>query len=59
MSSMDKMWMSFIAMGLMIVASVLVLFTRTKVRNRLIRFVSTLAAVVLFFYGIVFMFVSL
>jgi hypothetical protein len=56
---MDKMWMSFIAIGLMIVASLLVMFTRAKIRNRMLRFVMILASVILLFYGIVFMFVSL
>lgn len=59
MSSMDKMWMSFIAIGLMIAASVLVTFTRAKVKNRFIRMLSMLAAVVILFYGIIFMLVSI
>ena len=59
MSSMDKMWMSFIAIGLMIAASLLVMFTRAKLKNRFIRAVSMLAAVVLLFYGVIFMMVSI
>lgn len=59
MSSMDKMWMSFIAIGLMIAASILVTFTRAKVKNRFFRFVLMLAALVILFYAIIFMLVSL
>lgn len=83
MSSMDKMWMSFIAIGLMIAASVLVLFTRSKfgaepagaaaegggepearkngrkILRRVTRFILMLVSAVLFFYGIIFMFISL
>lgn len=33
-SSMDKMWLSFIAIGLMIAASLIVMFTRAKFGRR-------------------------
>lgn len=59
MSSMDKMWMSFIAIGLMIAASLVVMFTRAKLKNRLLRMITMLAAAVLLFYGIIFMLVSI
>jgi hypothetical protein len=59
MSSMDKMWMSFIAIGLMIAATILVTFTRAKVTNRILRFVLMLVALVVLFYAIIFMLVSI
>lgn len=51
--------MSFIAIGLMVAASMLVMFTRAKVRIRPVRIVLMLISVILLFYGIIFMFVSL
>lgn len=33
MSSLDKMWASFIAIGLMVVASLLITFARTKTKG--------------------------
>lgn len=59
MSSMDKMWISFIAIGLMVAASLLVMFSRAKVKNRWLRALIMTAALILLFYGIIFMLVSI
>ena len=47
MSSMDKMWASFIAIGLMVVASLLITFARTKTKG-IVRFLLSLVAFLLF-----------
>jgi hypothetical protein len=46
MSSMDKMWASLIAIALMLVASVLITFARTKTKG-IIRVVLTIVAFLL------------
>jgi len=59
MSSLDKMWISLLSIGLMAISSVLVLFARNKVKNRFVRMLITLAAFILFFYGIICMIISI
>jgi putative flippase GtrA len=46
MSSMDKMWASLIAIGLMFVATALITFARAKTKG-LLRFLLSLAAFLL------------
>lgn len=58
MSSMDKMWASFIAMGLMALASWLVIFARAKTKG-IIRFILTFIAFILFFPIMLYMLVSM
>jgi len=58
MSSMDKMWASFVAMGLMIVASLLITFARAKTKGFL-RFVLSLIAFSLFVPILLYMFASM
>ncbi|WP_274364497.1 DUF2768 family protein [Paenibacillus thermotolerans] len=47
MSSLDKMWASFVALGLMILASLLISFARAKTRG-VIRFILSFIAFLLF-----------
>ncbi|WJH34211.1 DUF2768 family protein [Paenibacillus aurantius] len=47
MSSMDKMWASFYAIGLMLLASVIITFARHKTKG-IVRFVLSFIAFVLF-----------
>ncbi|MFD1928132.1 DUF2768 domain-containing protein [Sporosarcina siberiensis] len=47
MSSMDKMWMSFYAMGFMVISMGLIYASRHKVNNRVIKFVMALIAYIL------------
>ena len=42
MSSMDKMWLSFYAMGFMVISMGLIYASRHKLKNRLIKFVFAL-----------------
>jgi hypothetical protein len=58
MSSMDKMWASFVAMGLMVVASLLITFARAKTKG-LLRFVLSLIAFSLFVPILLYMFASM
>jgi uncharacterized membrane protein YhdT len=46
MSSMDKMWASLIAIGLMFVATALITFARAKTKG-IVRFLLSLAAFLL------------
>lgn len=39
MSPMDKMWLSFYAMGFMFISMGLIYLSRNKVKNRLIKFI--------------------
>jgi len=59
MSSLDKMWVSLLSIGLMAISSALVLFARNKVKNRFIRILIMLIALILFFYGFIFMIISI
>lgn len=44
MSSMDKMWLSFYAMGFMVISMGLIYTSRHKLKNRLIKFIFALVA---------------
>lgn len=59
MSGMDKMWASFIAIGLMAAASLVVSFARSKLRRGVLRVLVMLAAFVLLFYAVIFMIASI
>jgi len=43
MSSLDKMWASFVAIGLMVVASLLISYARTRTKGALRTILSTVA----------------
>lgn len=58
MSSMDKMWASFYAIGLMLVASVLVTYARSKTQG-VVRFVLSIIAFLLLIPVLILMAVSL
>ncbi|WP_248925415.1 DUF2768 family protein [Paenibacillus hamazuiensis] len=58
MSSMDKMWASFIAIGLMIFASALITFARAKTKG-VLRFVLSFVAFLLFIPILLYMLVSM
>ncbi len=49
---MSKMWVSFIGIGLMIVAAVIITYARNKTKGW-IRFLLTLTALVVLIYGFV------
>lgn len=59
LSSLDKMWVSFIGIGLMAIAALLITFARMKTKG-VIRFVLSLTAFLLlvigFIYGLISMF---
>lgn len=44
MSAMDKMWLSFYAMGFMVISMGLIYVSRHKLKNRLIKIVFALIA---------------
>lgn len=58
LSSMDKMWVSFIAIGLMAVASLLVTFARLKTKG-IIRFILIAVAFVLLLLALLYGFISM
>lgn len=58
LSSMDKMWVSFIGIGLMIMAALIVTFARLKTRG-IIRFILTFIAFILLLFGMLFGVVSM
>lgn len=58
MSSMDKMWASFIALGLMAVATLLITFARAKTRG-VAKFILSLIAFLLFIPILLYMLVSI
>ncbi|UUZ79467.1 DUF2768 family protein [Paenibacillus sp. P26] len=58
MSPMDKMWASFIAIGLMVAASFLITFARNKTKG-ILRFVLSLVAFLLFIPILLYMMVSM
>lgn len=47
MSAMDKMWLSFYAMGFMVISMGLIYASRHKLKNRLLKFVFALLAYIL------------
>lgn len=52
MDAMEKMWISFIAIGLMILAAGVVTFARLKTKG-FIKWILMIVAVILLFYGAV------
>ncbi|PUA38561.1 DUF2768 domain-containing protein [Paenibacillus elgii] len=58
MSPLDKMWASFIAIGLMVIASLLITFARNKTTG-VVRFVLSLVAFLMFIPIFIYMVVSL
>ncbi|MBP1961981.1 DUF2768 family protein [Paenibacillus aceris] len=58
MSSMDKMWASFVAIGLMVVASLLISYARTRTQGW-IRVVLSTVAFFLFIPILLYMLLSL
>ena len=58
MSSMDKMWASFYAIGLMLIASVLITYARAKTKG-LIRFILSFIAFILFIPIVILMLASM
>lgn len=55
---MDKMWVSFIGIGLMIIASLMVTFARLKTKG-VIRLILTFIAFVLLLLGLLFGLISM
>ncbi|TNJ67435.1 DUF2768 family protein [Paenibacillus hemerocallicola] len=58
MSSMDKMWASFIGMGLMVLASFIITFARIKLKGVVRGIVSVIAFVILL-VSVVYMLLSI
>ncbi|MZQ84388.1 DUF2768 family protein [Paenibacillus sp. 5J-6] len=58
MSSLDKMWASFVAIGLMVVASLLISYARTRTQGW-IRVVLSTVAFILFVPILLYMLLSL
>lgn len=58
MSSLDKMWASFVAIGLMVVASLLISYARTRTRG-VLRVVLSVIAFFLFIPILLYMLLSL
>jgi len=56
--SMTKMWVSFIGIGLMVLAAALITFARAKTKG-VIRFVLSLIAFVLLLAGMLYGFISI
>lgn len=50
MSPLDKMWLSFWAMGFMFVSMGLIFLSRHKLKNKLLKFVSAIAAYALLLF---------
>ena len=51
MSSLDKMWLSFYAMGAMFVCLLLINISRNKLNNKLLKFVFSLTAWLLLLFA--------
>jgi hypothetical protein len=58
MSSLDKMWASFVAMGLMVLASLLITYARQKTHGAL-RLVLSIIAFLIFIPILIYMLVSM
>ncbi|MBP1155250.1 MULTISPECIES: DUF2768 family protein [unclassified Paenibacillus] len=58
MSPLDKMWASFVAIGLMVVASLLITYARNKTTG-VLRFVLSFIAFLMFIPILLYMFVSI
>ncbi|AOV08076.1 DUF2768 domain-containing protein [Sporosarcina ureilytica] len=50
MSPLDKMWLSFYAMGFMFVSMGLIYFSRHKLKNRLLKFIFAFVAYALLLF---------
>lgn len=59
MSSMAKMWASLIAIGLMVLSSLVITFARHKLRKGIVRILLSLVAFIMLFYGFVLMILSI
>lgn len=53
MDPMDKMWVSFIGIGLMVLAAAIVTFARLKTKGW-VRFLLTFVAFVLLVFGVIY-----
>lgn len=51
MSSMDKMWLSFYAMGFMVISMGLIFVSRHKIKNKILKFVFALVAYALLVFS--------
>ena len=51
MSSLDKMWVSFAAMGFMMISMGLIYVSRNKINNRIIKFILATIAYILLIGG--------
>ncbi|MEX2460975.1 MAG: DUF2768 family protein [Paenibacillaceae bacterium] len=58
MSSLDKMWASFVAIGLMVIASLLITFARQKTTG-ILRFILSTIAFLIFIPIMIYMLVSM
>ncbi|WEK55678.1 MAG: DUF2768 family protein [Candidatus Cohnella colombiensis] len=58
LSAMDKMWVSFIGIGLMILAALLITYARIKTKGW-VKLVLTLVALIMLIYGMICGFVSI
>ncbi|RAV18537.1 DUF2768 family protein [Paenibacillus contaminans] len=52
MSSMDKMWATMYAIGFMVVASLLVMYARYKIKYAWLRVLIIIIAFILLIYGV-------
>jgi hypothetical protein len=52
LNPMDKMWVSFIGMGLMVIAALIITYARLKTKGW-IRIILSIAAIILLIYGII------
>jgi hypothetical protein len=51
MTSMMKMWVSFASMGFMFLAIIMIYFSRYKIKQKFIRFITALMAYILMIAG--------
>ncbi|MFD0670435.1 DUF2768 family protein [Cohnella sp. GCM10027633] len=58
LNPMDKMWVSFIGIGLMVLAALIITFARNKTKGW-VKLVLTLVAVVMLIYGMICGFLSI
>ena len=58
MDSMTKMWVSFIGIGLMVLAAALITFARTKTKG-IIRMILSFVAFILLLAGMLYGFISI
>lgn len=59
MSSMDKMWASLTAIGLMALSSLVITFARYKLKKGIWRLLLSIIAFILLFYGFLLMIISI